>query len=253
VQSKRLLPARATRVAAFSVLAVLFALLAVASPTHAQTAEPGQLPAMDSATRAAVVDSITAAIDSIYVLGEPAKQIVAALKQKLANGDYDEITDPAEFARTLYEDCQAINHDGHFRIFALPPLDPELAAAEQEEDPADIERRRRFERMQNYGFRKVEILPGGVGYVKFNQFAHGDETYQAAAAAMNFVANSNAVIFDLRDADWLSYRTSRLPSERGCGPSRFLWHRRRALQEACRDIENCLPRQNLARFRLVNG
>jgi hypothetical protein len=173
--------------------------LLVASPAHAQTAEPGQLPAIDAATRAAVVDSITAAIDSIYVLGEPAKRIVAGLKQKLANGDYDEITDPEEFARTLYEDCQAINHDGHFRIFALPPLDPELVAARQEEDPADFERRRRFDRMQNYGFRKVEILPGGVGYVKFNRFSHGDEAYQAAAAAMNFVANSNAVIFDLRD------------------------------------------------------
>ncbi|UCH82859.1 MAG: S41 family peptidase [Candidatus Latescibacterota bacterium] len=179
-----------------AVTLVLFSLLSIA---HAQPAQPGQLPAMDAATRTAVVDSITAAIDSIYVLEEPAKRIVAGLKKNLADGKYDKLTDPAELAQRLHEDAQAINHDGHFRIFALPPLDPAVAEAERDEDPADVERRRRWYKTLNYGFKKVEILPGGIGYLRFDQFSHGDDAFEAAAASMNFLANTNAVILDLRN------------------------------------------------------
>jgi hypothetical protein len=173
--------------------------LAVIGAAMAQTAQPGQLPAMDAATRAAVVDSVTAVIDSVYVLGEPATRIVAGLRQNLADGSYDRFTDPAEFAVQLEADAQAINHDGHFGIRAFPPRDPETATAPREPDPEEETRRERLMRARNYGFRKLEILPGGVGYLKFDQFAHGDDAFATAVAAMNFLANSNAVILDLRD------------------------------------------------------
>jgi hypothetical protein len=174
-------------------------LLSFAPASLAQPAGRGDLPGIDAATRAAIVDSITAVIDSIYVLEEPAKRIVAGLKKNLANGDYDDLTDPTEFAQRFYRDAQAINHDGHFRIAALPPLDPAVTEAQQDEDPADAERRRRLYRAMNYGFKKVEIFPGGIGYLRFDQFSHGDDAFEAAAAAMNFLANSNVVILDLRE------------------------------------------------------
>jgi hypothetical protein len=184
---------------AFTAFVVLFTLLSFAPASRAQFAQPGELPKIDAATRAAIVDSITAAIDSVYVLEEPAKRIVAGLRQNLANGDYDNLTDPAEFAERLYNDAQAINHDGHFRIVAMPPLDPAVVAAQKDEDPADVERHRRFYRERNYGFKSAEIFPGGIGYLRFDQFADGDEAYETAAAAMNFLANSNALILDLRN------------------------------------------------------
>ena len=181
-----------------TVLAIVFTLLMLVPTTQAQTARPGELPALDAATRMAIVDSITSAIDSIYVLEGPAKRIVAGLRKNLTNGDYDALTDPVEFALRLYQDAQAINHDGHFQIAALPPLDPAVVEAQQDEDPADVERRRRLRRARNYGFKKVEIFPGGIGYLRFDQFAHGDEAFATAAAAMNFLANCNALILDLR-------------------------------------------------------
>ncbi|MBN2171949.1 MAG: S41 family peptidase [Candidatus Krumholzibacteriota bacterium] len=181
-----------------AALAWLLLVPALAPPAAAQLAGPGELPPIDAATRAAIVDSVTAAIDSIYVLEEPARRIVAGLRQNLADGAYDNLADPAAFARRLHEDAQAINHDGHFGIGAMRPLDPAVAAAQQDEDPADAERQRRVRRVNNYSFRKAEILPGGVGYLRFDGFLHGDDAFAAAAAAMNFISNCDAVILDLR-------------------------------------------------------
>jgi C-terminal processing protease CtpA/Prc len=53
-------------------------------------------------------------------------------------------------------------------------------------------------RRSNYQFKKVEILPGNIGYVRLDGFLEGSEAEKAAAAAMNFVARCDAVIFDLR-------------------------------------------------------
>jgi C-terminal processing protease CtpA/Prc len=42
-------------------------------------------------------------------------------------------------------------------------------------------------------------MPGNIGYVKFNMFTPGQAAQETAAAAMNFVANADALIFDLRE------------------------------------------------------
>jgi len=42
-------------------------------------------------------------------------------------------------------------------------------------------------------------MPGNVGYVKFNNFFDADMGADTVASAMNFVANTDYLIFDLRD------------------------------------------------------
>ncbi|HVG30540.1 MAG TPA: S41 family peptidase, partial [Pyrinomonadaceae bacterium] len=50
----------------------------------------------------------------------------------------------------------------------------------------------------NHGFNRVERLRGNVGYIEFNGFMDAEAGAEAVAAAMNFVANTDALIIDLR-------------------------------------------------------
>ena len=50
----------------------------------------------------------------------------------------------------------------------------------------------------NYGFDRVELLPGNIGYLKLSQFVPLARSEETATAAMAFLANSEGVIIDLR-------------------------------------------------------
>jgi hypothetical protein len=51
----------------------------------------------------------------------------------------------------------------------------------------------------NYGFRRVEVLPDNIGYIRFDMFHESEKALKVAAAALEFVANCDALVFDLRN------------------------------------------------------
>jgi retinol-binding protein 3 len=61
----------------------------------------------------------------------------------------------------------------------------------------------------NCGFKRIEILPGNIGYLKFNMFANPEICGSTATAAMNFLAYVDAIIFDLRDNGGVTPKWSR--------------------------------------------
>ena len=75
---------------------------------EAQMVRPGELPELDSDTRADVVDSLTAVIDTVYVIADGAELIVAGLRTNLADGLYSELVDPIAFAERLHEDAVGV-------------------------------------------------------------------------------------------------------------------------------------------------
>jgi C-terminal processing protease CtpA/Prc len=72
---------------------------------------------------------------------------------------------------------------------------PEGEPGEGPEDQAEY--RKRMERI-NCGFETAERLSGNIGYLKFNMFADPKVCGATAAAAMNFLENVDAIIFDVR-------------------------------------------------------
>jgi len=152
---------------------------------------------VDAATRARVIDGAVAALKETYVFPETAKKMEEAVRAHQQKGDYDAIPDGDDFAKRLTDDFQAISHDKHLHVMFSPAALPDFD--NQKPDPKrEAEERKDMERM-NCGFKKAEILEGNIGYLKFDFFADPGICGPTVVAAMNFLANVDAVIFDLRE------------------------------------------------------
>ncbi len=176
----------------------LFVLLAFSGYLQAQS-EPAPLTA---AEKAEVIDSISAQLERNYIFPEVATEMNALLAKKLKGKKYDAIDDPSEFAMTLTTDLQSISNDKHLRVSFNPQQVEELRAfaerqAENEEEEIPEAWLKSMAR-NNFGFKEMKILDGNIGYLDlrgFNDPAYAGET---AVAAMNYFANADALIIDLR-------------------------------------------------------
>lgn len=151
---------------------------------------------VDAATRAQVIDGALADLNEFYVSPEVAKQMSDAIRARQKRGEYDAITDGDAFATKLTSDLRDVSHDKHLGVnFSPVPLPEETPGPDPK---AEAQRRKQMEQA-NCGFDKLEILPGNIGYVKFDFFADPSICAPTVVAAMNFVANTDAIIFDLRE------------------------------------------------------
>lgn len=187
------------RSTAIAVLLVVAAVAPLAAPeARAQSPAAELLPA-DAELRAAIVDSVTYALNKGYVFEDIANDIEEHLRGKLINGEYDGLQTIDAFARQLTEDVRAVSHDRHMSVRYFDPA--RVAETLEDDEDEDLARERIIERLKkdNFHFRKLEMLPGNVGYLKLNQFVDAPLSGPTATAAMNFLANSDAVIIDLRE------------------------------------------------------
>ncbi|WP_157468174.1 S41 family peptidase [Edaphobacter aggregans] len=152
---------------------------------------------LDAALRKRVIDGVGENLTESYIDADLAKQMVDAMKMHADKGEYDSITDGDVFAERLTTDLRAVSHDKHlgvnFSPFKVPP---------RKEGPPSPEEDARFhsqmDRM-NCMFKKVEILPNNIGYIRFDGFMDASYCGPTVVAAMAFVAHTDALIFDLRE------------------------------------------------------
>lgn len=152
---------------------------------------------IDAATRSKVLAGAVAALNDTYVFPDMAKKMEEAVRALQKRGDYDSITDGDDFAKRLTEDFQAVSHDKHLHVMFSPAPLPDFES-ETPDPKREAEERKEMERM-NCGFSKAEVLDGNLGYLKFAFFADPAVCGPTVVAAMNFLANVDAIIFDLRE------------------------------------------------------
>ena len=175
--------------------------LAVVSPADAQPRGPRPPPGppIDAAVRAQVIDGAIAALRRLYVFPDVAAKLETTLRERVKAHAYDRVTEPVAFAELMTKELQAVSHDKHMRMAYSPepvPNDPPPDAAPSADEIARMHAR---VRQLNGGFVKVERLAGNIGYLRLDYFLPGDEVGARAAAAMTLVADSTALILDLRD------------------------------------------------------
>ncbi|MES2515443.1 MAG: S41 family peptidase [Bacteroidota bacterium] len=99
-------------------------------------------------------------------------------------------------ADILTKDILSIHNDEHFYIEYNPQL-AKLYSAPLDSNYA--KEQLRVNRSKNYGFKKIEILHGNIGYIDISYFAYlTPEAERTANAAFDLLSNCNAVIIDLR-------------------------------------------------------
>lgn len=128
-------------------------------------------------------------IDSNYIIESKAKELKDLLLSGLKKGEFNSLTNTRSFSDRMNAIIKEVTNDGHFRFLDIPYI-PE------EENEAEFIK---FMKSNNYAFEKVEILPNNVGYLKLNGFVPAEYGMATASAAMNFLAHTKTIIFDLRE------------------------------------------------------
>jgi uncharacterized protein (TIGR03067 family) len=141
-----------------------------------------------------VIDGMLKKLAEFYIFPEKAKEMEQAIRSRQEKKEYDSLTSARLLTETLTNHLQEVSHDKHLRVlFSHDPL--------PKPKPPSPEERKRMQAMQgknNYGFQKVERLDGNIGYLELRGFMNAEEAGETAAAAMTFLANTDALIIDLR-------------------------------------------------------
>jgi hypothetical protein len=156
---------------------------------------------LDEARRQKTIDAISQRLTEYYVYPDVAEKMIQAVRDHQKHGDYNSIVDGNEFADALTRDLRAVSQDRHLFVGYDPYLSPESGAPDgpHQPSPADEARFRTMMEHDNCTFSKVEILDHNIGYIKFGAFPSPDICGPTVVAAMNFVAHTDALIFDLRE------------------------------------------------------
>lgn len=150
---------------------------------------------IDEAAAKAVIDEALKRLEDEYVFPEVAGKMTQAVRQRQADKEYAAVKTGQELAELLTKHLQEVSKDKHLRVMCSSE---KLPKPEKEPTPEMKERRRQQILKNNAGYVKVERLGGNVGYLRLDGFADAADAAGPAAAAMSFLANTDALIIDLR-------------------------------------------------------
>jgi len=188
---------KTTRILFHSTWIVLLSVMLLAGT--AGIAQEGDI-TIDQAEKIQVIDSIAMFMSEKYVFPDKGTEMGELVKANLKAGNYDDIEDPDEFAQQLSEDLLTINGDRHIGVMYIPERIAMIKKAEADENNKELEDlEKRYSEFNNFNFKEIRILPGNVGYLKFNSFMDASVAGPTAVAAMNFLAHTDALIIDMTE------------------------------------------------------
>lgn len=154
-------------------------------------------PKLDAAMKQATIDMLIKQMNDRYVDAKLAKEVERVLSIKLRDGEFNSIDHGFAFAEALSKTVNEICKDAHLRIrYSATPL-PERKDR-NEPSAEEMKAFQKYIRLNNAGYDKVERLAGNVGYLEVRMFAEQKEALRQAEAAMKFLADTDAMILDLR-------------------------------------------------------
>lgn len=191
------------------VLATLASLLATTpAPSARSPLQERSTPAFGAAEKRSEIDAVLRTLNELYVYPEVAALMEQEIREREARGEYERVMGPSELAALLTAHLQEASKDRHLNVRARPPRPSgatEASAPRSHGDaegdgpsPEEIARLRQEMGWNNFGVESVQRLAGNVGYLDLRAFAPIELARDTLAGAMAVLANSRALILDLR-------------------------------------------------------
>ncbi len=150
--------------------------------------------------KANVIENLSATLMKNYIFSDTATKMANVLKSRLKNKDYESITNPNEFAQKLTTDLQSVYRDIHLAVNYNPQFENTLKNTSDVNSSQVQEKNLRNARQQNFGFKKIEILSGNIGYIYFDRFfGLNESSKETITNAFSFLQHTNALVIDLRN------------------------------------------------------
>ncbi len=151
---------------------------------------------LDDTLRHQILDAVVTTLDQ-YVFPEIAETLQTDIQQRRSHQGYEEISGGEQLATVLTLQLQELSGDQqlkvHFSAQPLPDLSPDevpsAAALAAEEYQSSL---------RNFDINRLERLRGNVGYIELYGFEPPEFAGPAIAAAMQFIAHTQALIIDIR-------------------------------------------------------
>ena len=171
-------------------------LLSIQSTKAQQSNEQKKVPISERAKNE-VLDSLLQKLNEFYVFPDTLTKIENKIRLYKKKGYYSKINDSKTFADTLTNQLLKITHDKHLSV-SFNEENETFIQPSAEDEKEKAKNFQRFEIQKNFGFTKIGILDGNIGYLKIEAFFPVNDAAPTATAAMNYLTNTDALIIDLR-------------------------------------------------------
>lgn len=146
-----------------------------------------------------IIDSLTKRLEEFYIRPDSIQKIKTKLGENFNNGNYQNSSNPNEFASKLTADLIEVSKDLHFSVIYSPQWVDDQQKSKDVLLQKEIKAKELIEsKKKNFGFQQTRILEGNVGYLEFTYFHDPVEASEIATTAMQFLSNTDALIIDLR-------------------------------------------------------
>lgn len=176
-----------------SIARVTFVLACASVALSAQSSATLPAAALSADAVRSTVMEVADTVAREYMDGTVAARLADALRRRLGEGQYSDVTTPDALATRLTRDLAAESQDKHLAVTLARGSSSTASASTQ------VSMREEAARRANGGVQRVDILPGNVGYLNLVSFWRPDEAREPIGAAMRLLERADALIVDMRE------------------------------------------------------
>jgi hypothetical protein len=153
---------------------------------------------IDAKAKSEIIDSLVKDLKRMYVFPEVGDKVAQMLEQGQGRSAYNPTSSAKEFTELLNKQMYDIARDHHLHVLYSSQTLPAMPAAGAEPRQPDPQTLAQFKK-DNYSFEEAKRLGGNIGYLKLYGFSDTASGGTTVAGAMAFLANTDALIIDLRE------------------------------------------------------